>query len=84
MYYPKYVDKEVYKRVVSVARSYYQDLNKIKQIENDYIYMSSRPEGAGGRSNYISDPTYSTVNQIDKHTKVLRERTQAVEKALPN
>lgn len=80
LYYQKYIDKEVYKRVLSVARSYYQDLNKIKQIETDYIFMSSQSHGAGG--NNISDPTYSIVNQIEKHTKVLRSRTTAVEKAL--
>lgn len=79
-YYPKYLDKEVYKRVLSVARSYYQDLNKIKQIENDYIFMSSQSNGAG--SNNITDTTFNKVYQIEKHTKLLRQRTKAVEKSM--
>lgn len=81
-YYPKYLEKEIYKRVLSIARSYYQDLNKIKQIENDYIYTTSRPDGAGGRNSYISDPTFNIANQIEKHTKLLRNRTEAVSMVL--
>lgn len=80
-YVPQYLEKETYRRVLSVARSYYQDLNKIRQIENDIIMATSRPE-AGGRSSYISDTTYNQAQQIEKYTSVLRARTDAVEWAL--
>lgn len=76
-----YLEQETYKRVVSVARSYCGDLKKIKIIENDLIMSTSRPEALGGGSSFVSDPTYNVVQQIEKHTEVLRARTDAVEKA---
>lgn len=36
-YIPKYLDKEVYKRVLSVARSYEDNKRRIKSIEFDRI-----------------------------------------------
>lgn len=79
-YYPNYLEKETYRRTLSVARSYYEDLKKIKIIENDLIMSTSRPEALGGRSAFVSDPTYNIAQQIEKHTAVLRVRTDAVEK----
>lgn|GEM_PF-648730 len=70
------------RQVLEVARSYYSDLNKIKQIENSLIMATSKPEADGGRSFYVSDPTYNIAQQIEKHTAVLRSRTDAVERAL--
>lgn len=34
-YYPKYIEKEVYNRTLSVARSYFDDLEKIKTLKNE-------------------------------------------------
>lgn len=34
-YYPKYIEKEVYNRTLSVARSYFDDLKKIKILKNE-------------------------------------------------
>lgn len=79
-YCPNYIDKEIYKRVLSVAKSYYDDLNKIKQIESDYLYISSSKGSV--KSGSISDPTYSKMIQIEKHTKVLKYRTDAVKNTL--
>jgi len=81
-HYPKWADPEVYDIVVSVARSYNRDTKKIREIENDLIMATSRPNGEGGRSSYVSDPTYNIMAQIDKQTALLRYRTDAVEKAL--
>ena len=81
-YFPNYLEKETYRRTLSVARSYYEDLKKIKIIENDLIMATSRPNGEGGRSGYVSDPTYNITQQIEKHTAVLRTRTDAVGKTL--
>lgn len=39
-YIPKYLDKEVYKRVLSVARSYEDNKRRIKSIEFDRIYST--------------------------------------------
>lgn len=78
-YIPKYLDKETYKRVLSVARSYEDDKQRINSIEFDRIY--STPDCAIHGSN-ISKPVQSIVEQIEKHTALLRSRVQAVEKAL--
>ena len=68
-YIPKYLDKEVYKRVLSVARSYEDNKRRIKSIEFDRIY--STPDctvhGSG-----ISKPVQSVTEQIEKHTALLR------------
>lgn len=62
-YIPKYLDKEVYKRVLSVARSYEDNKRRIKSIEFDRIY--STPDctvhGSG-----ISKPVQSVTEQIEK------------------
>lgn len=77
-YYPKYLEEEVYKRVTSVARSYDRDKALIRRIEQDNIFRS--PTGAGGTG--IGKPVERAVEQIDKHTRLLRYRTEAVERAL--
>lgn len=77
-YYPKYLDREVYKRCISTARSYDQDKKLIKRIEADAILHS--PTGQG--SSDISKPVERATEQIDKHTRLLRYRTEAVEHAL--
>ena len=78
-YIPKYLDKEVYKRVLSVARSYEDNKRRIKSIEFDWIY--STPDctvhGSG-----ISKPVQSVTEQIEKHTALLQKRVSAVDRAL--
>ncbi len=81
-YYPKYLEKETYRRVLSVAKSYQDDLKKIKIIENDCIMATSKPNNFGVRNNIISDPTFNITQQIEKHTALLRKRTNAVENTL--
>lgn len=79
-YYPKYLDAEVYKRVVSVARSYDNDKRCIKAIEYDAIHSS--PARNGKDSGGVSKPVEQIVERIDKHTRVLCGRTEAVERTL--
>lgn len=78
-YIPKYLDKEVYKRVLSVARSYEDNKRRIKSIEFDRIY--STPDCAVHGSG-ISKPVQSVTEQIEKHTALLRKRVTAVDRAL--
>lgn len=80
-YYPKGIDHEVYRRAESIAHSYCDDLRKIRLIENELIHRSPSHDGTGHGSG-ISNPTAMTVEQIEKHTKLLREHTSAVERAL--
>lgn len=77
-YYPKYLDREVYKRCVSTAGSYDRDKKLIKRIEADAIFRS--PTGQG--SSDILKPVERAAEQIEKHTRLLRYRTEAVERAL--
>jgi len=77
-YYPKYLGKEVYKRVTSIAHSYYGDIKEIKIIEYDKIHSSPSYE-SGVHSSGISKPVQSIAEQIDKHTRILREHIRAVD-----
>ena len=77
-YYPKYLDREVYKRVVSTAGSYDRDKKLIKRIEADAIFRT--PTGQGSPD--IPRPVERAAEQIEKHTRLLRYRTEAVERAL--
>ena len=43
-YYPKYIEKEVYNRTLSVARSYFDDLKKIKILENETYELKKQIE----------------------------------------
>lgn len=43
-YYPKYIEKEVYNRTLSVARSYFDDLEKIKTLENKTYELKKQIE----------------------------------------
>ena len=78
-YIPKYLDKEVYKRVLSVARSYEDNKRRIKTIEFNAICSSPNctVHGSG-----ISKPVQSITEQIDKHTHLLYERVSAVDRSL--
>lgn len=78
-YIPKYLDKEVYKRVLSVARSYEDNKRRIKSIEYDKIHSS--PDFTV-HSSGISKPVQSISEQIEKHTALLQKRVDAVDRAL--
>ncbi len=78
-YIPKYLDKEVYKRVLSVARSYEDNKHRISSIEFDRIY--STPDHTVHGSG-ISNPVQSITEQVEKHTALLHSHVRAVEKAL--
>lgn len=78
-YIPKYLDKEVYKRVLSVARSYEENKRRIKYIEYDRIHSTPNYtlHGSG-----ISKPVQSAVEQIEKHTALLCKHIAAVDRSL--
>lgn len=80
-YYPKYLDKEIYKRVLSVAKDYYEMIKARKLIE--YDKMNSTPNHESGvHSEGISNPVQSIVEQIEKHTRVLDERIRAIDRII--
>lgn len=82
-YYHRYLPKEVYRRTLSVARSYYDDLKAIKDIEDKYIFPGQKGDYVHARSGH-GDPTANAASQIIKHTQMLRKRTDAVKKILEN
>lgn len=79
MKYPKYLDREVYKRVVSVASSYYTDKARLQDLEQ-LILCPGKQEGPGGGG--VGNPTAVQAERLIKYTGKIRERIEAVEKTL--
>lgn len=64
-YYPKYIEKEIYIRTLSVANSYYLDKQKLKEIKFNQKYCKKKNEEIKKHADLLNYRVQAVENTLE-------------------